>query len=120
LPPKRNLIRYDAKRGKANMDVSIKSFDVAMDVKNNGIEMEIREPNGGTRLGDLIVAKGHLIWCAGKTSRAKGKKVKWTEFITFVNTLHAPTKKASAKKTVIKKVAKNTAAKAAAPAPATE
>jgi len=30
--------------GIPNMDVSIKSFDVEMDVKNKGIELEISEP----------------------------------------------------------------------------
>jgi hypothetical protein len=92
------------------MDVSIKSFDVAMNVKNNGIELEIREPNDGARLGDLIVTKSHLIWCAGKTKRENGKKLKWTDFIATVNSLQAPAKKASAKKTASKKAAKTAAA----------
>jgi hypothetical protein len=96
------------------MDVSIKSFDVAMDVKTKGIELEIREPNDGARLGDLIVTKSHLIWCAGKTKRENGKKMKWTEFIATVDALHAPTKKVSAKKKASKKATKKTAAKAAA------
>jgi hypothetical protein len=39
------------------MDVSIKSFDVEMDVKNKGIELEISEPNAGKRLGDLVITR---------------------------------------------------------------
>jgi len=94
------------------MDVSIKSFDVKMDVKNKGIELEISEPNDGNRLGDLIITKAHLIWCKGKTHRAHGKKIKWTEFVEMVNdTAQKPVKKAVSKKTASKKAS----AKAATP-----
>jgi hypothetical protein len=98
------------------MDVSIKSFDVAMDVKTKGIELEIRESNEGARLGDLFVTKVGLIWCKGNTTRKNGQKVKWTDFIATVTALQAPAKKAATKKAVAKKAAKKTAAKAPAPA----
>jgi hypothetical protein len=65
------------------MKVSIKSFDVHMDVKNNGIEFEIYR-NDGTFLGDCILSKTGLIWCSGKTSRAKGIKATWQEFISWM------------------------------------
>jgi hypothetical protein len=89
------------------MDVAIKSFDVAMDVKNKGVELEIREPNNGSKLGNLVVTKGHLIWCAGKTQKTASKK--------------APAKKASAKRAA-KKAARKVSAKSITPAiePATE
>ncbi len=97
------------------MDVAIKSFDVEMDVKNKGIELEIREPNNGAKLGNLVVTKGHLIWCAGKTQLANGKKIKWADFIGLANDVPAPAKKAAAKKSPGKKApAKKTAKKAAA------
>ena len=93
------------------MDVSIKSFDVKMDVKNNGVELEIREPNDGNRLGDLIITKSHLIWCEGRTRRENGNKIKWTEFVEMVNAAQKPAKKAAAKKTASKKTASKKAAK---------
>jgi len=104
------------------MDVAIKSFDVEMDVKNKGIELEIREPNKGAKLGNLVVTKGHLIWCAGKTQLANGKKIKWADFIGMVDDVPVPVKKAAKKARKNKKVAKKAAAKSAAPAaePVTE
>jgi hypothetical protein len=114
LPEKHSLIRYDVKGGTQDMDVAIKSFDVEMDVKNKGIELEIREPNNGTKLGNLVVTKGHLIWCAGKTQLANGKKIKWTDFIGMVNDVSAPVKKTAAKRAPAKKSAAKKAAKKAA------
>lgn len=66
------------------MNVSIKEFDVAMDVKNKGIELDIADPNG-THLGDLVVTKTKLIWCKGRTNRKNGKEVTWEEFIAYMN-----------------------------------
>jgi hypothetical protein len=97
------------------MDVSIKSFDVEMDVLNKGVEFGIREPNGGDRLGDLFITKAHLIWCKGKTQRAQGIRIKWTDFVEMVNDAQKPAKKSAAKKT-----AKKTAVKTAATEPDTE
>jgi hypothetical protein len=102
------------------MDVSIKSFDVNMDVKTNGVEFGIREPNGGDRLGDLFITKANLIWCKGKTQRAGGIKIKWTDFVAMVEATQNPAKKAAAKKTASKKAAKKTAVKTAATEPDTE
>lgn len=62
------------------MKVKIKSFDVGMEVKNNGIEFDVYEPSG-KRLGDLVLTKSGLIWCEGKTTRQNGVKVTWKEFI---------------------------------------
>jgi hypothetical protein len=97
------------------MDVSIKSFDVNMNVKTKGIELEIRKPNDGERLGDLIITKAHLIWCEGRTQRAHGKKIKWDDFVEIVNGAQKPAKKSAAKK-----AAKKTAVKTAATEPDTE
>jgi hypothetical protein len=107
------------------MDVSIKSFDVEMDVKNKGVEFGIREPNGGERLGDLIITRANLIWCDGRERRENGKKIKWADFVAMVNAAQKPAKKAAAKKTApkktaSKKAAKKTAVKTAATEPDTE
>ena len=62
------------------MKVSIKDFAVSMEIKITGIELDIYSPDG-KHLGDLIVTKSSLIWCKGRTTRAKGKKLSWKKFI---------------------------------------
>jgi hypothetical protein len=69
-----------AKQGGSDMKLTIKSFDVGMEVKNAGVEFDIHSPNGSEFLGDVILTKAGLIWCDGKTTRANGKKVTWQEF----------------------------------------
>ena len=65
------------------MKVAIKSFDVDMNVKTNGIEFQIRKPNGKL-LGDCYLTKTGLIWCKGQTTRPRGKKVSWNEFVDWM------------------------------------
>ena len=64
------------------MKVSIKSFDVHMEVKNSGIEFEVYG-NDGHR-GDCILTKTGLIWCEGRKRRENGVKVSWEEFIEWM------------------------------------
>ena len=66
------------------MKVSIKQFDVAMDVKTNGIEFEVYD-NDDNFLGDCILTKTGLIWCGGKTTRKNGKRITWAKFIEMMN-----------------------------------
>ncbi len=61
------------------MKVYVKSFDVDMEIKNKGVELEVRDTDD-TFLGDLIVTKTQIIWCKGKTSREHGKKLTWQKF----------------------------------------
>jgi len=65
------------------MKVNIKQLDVKMELKNNGMELQVCD-NDGKQLGDLYVAKGGLTWCKGKTSREKGRKINWQAFIHFM------------------------------------
>jgi eukaryotic-like serine/threonine-protein kinase len=65
------------------LNVSIKDFDVAMEVKNNGIELDVADTSGD-HLGDLYITKTKLIWCKGKTGRDNGKKIKWKDFIEYM------------------------------------
>lgn len=65
------------------MIVKVKDFDVAMEVKNNGIELDVADTKGN-HIGDLVVTKTKLIWCKGKTSRTKGTQVNWADFIAFM------------------------------------
>lgn len=65
------------------MKVSVKDLDATIEVKNNGIELEVRDPKGKF-LGDLVVNKTGLIWCKGKTTRAKGEAITWSTFIQLM------------------------------------
>ena len=63
------------------MEVWIKSLEIEMQVKNNGIELEVRSADGKTQLGDCYATKTGLIWCSGKTQKANGIKISWNDFI---------------------------------------
>jgi hypothetical protein len=65
------------------MNISIKQFDVRMDIKNNGIELDVFTPSD-EHIGDLVVNKKGLIWCRGKTSRKYGVLVTWKDFIKWM------------------------------------
>lgn len=66
------------------MQVKIKEFSVDMDVKNKGVEFDISD-NQGKHLGDLIVTKVGIVWCAGKTTPAKGQRVSWPTLIELLD-----------------------------------
>lgn len=74
------------------MKVTVKSFDVAMEVKTKGIEFEIDSPDGEIHYGDLVLTKTSLVWCKGKTTPAKGIKIKWDDFMAWTDT-QSPKKK---------------------------
>ena len=65
------------------MNISIKQFDVQMDIKNNVIELDVFTPQD-VHVGDLVVNKKGLIWCPGKTSRKNGVHVPWKDFIDWM------------------------------------
>jgi hypothetical protein len=65
------------------MKVSVKDLSVTMEIKNNGIELDVYD-NAGKHLGDLVVTKSRLIWCKGKTDRKNGKPISWDEFIQMM------------------------------------
>ena len=67
------------------MDVQIKKLEVEMAVKQKGMELEIRKPNGVDRLGDCYVSMTGLAWCQGRTTRAKGVKIRWEELIEILD-----------------------------------
>lgn len=64
------------------MKVCIKKFNVYMELKNSGIEFEVRD-NDDTFLGDFVINKTGLIWCKGKTSSKNGIKKNWAEVISL-------------------------------------
>jgi hypothetical protein len=63
--------------------VSIKEFDVAMDVKTKGIELEVYDTDD-KHLGDLVGTKTKLIWCRGRTTRENGEEITWEKFIEYM------------------------------------
>jgi hypothetical protein len=67
------------------MDVKIKEFSIEMEVKNSGIEFEIKS-NAGEHLGDLIITKTRLIWCQGRVRRENGKTIELEELIQMMQT----------------------------------
>ena len=67
------------------MEVKIKKFDVNMLVKSNGIELEVRTPDGQSQMGDCYVTMTGLVWCKGKTTKPKGVKVTWDELATILS-----------------------------------
>jgi hypothetical protein len=64
--------------------VFIKEFDVEMELKNKGVELDVADPQGN-HIGDLIVTKTRLIWCQGQTHRQNGKECSWSDFIAYMN-----------------------------------
>jgi hypothetical protein len=64
------------------MDVRIKQFNVEMELKTKGIELEVRD-NEGNHLGDLCIGKANVEWCKGKTRRGGGKPASWDELIEW-------------------------------------
>ncbi len=67
------------------MRVHIKQFEVAMEIKTNGIELEVRTPDNQDQVGDLVITKTKLIWCRGQTTPEHGTEVTWDEFIKFMD-----------------------------------
>lgn len=67
------------------MEVNIKSFDVNMQVKSNGIEFEVRTPDGKSQLGDCYLTMVGLVWCSGRTTKANGVKISWNDFMTIAS-----------------------------------
>ena len=65
------------------MKVSIKNLSIFLEIKNRGIELEIRDNHGG-HLGDLVLNKVGLIWCSGRTTRKNGIKRSWAQFIEWM------------------------------------
>jgi hypothetical protein len=77
------------------MQVKIKKFEVNMEVKSNGIEFEVRDPGGDAQIGDCFVTMSGLVWCKGKTSKQKGIKISWKDFIEIMDSKES--KKAAVK-----------------------
>lgn len=65
------------------MKVSIKDLSVAMEIKNNGLELDIADGKNN-RLGDLAITKVGMTWCKGKVQRKNGIQISWDDFIKYM------------------------------------
>ena len=54
-----------------------------MDVKTKGVEFRVKD-NEGKFLGDMYVTSTGLVWCSGRTTKEKGIKVSWADFIEWM------------------------------------
>nr|WP_315218847.1 hypothetical protein [uncultured Duganella sp.] len=61
------------------MEVWIKSLEVDMQVKQKGIELEVRAADGKTQLGDCYATMTGLVWCKGRVKKENGVKLKWDD-----------------------------------------
>jgi len=66
------------------MKVSVKDFQVSMELGNNGIELDVYD-NQGAHKGDLRIGKATIEWCQGRVHRGNGKKKSWDQLIAFFN-----------------------------------
>ncbi len=62
------------------MQVWIKSLEVEMQVKQRGIELEVRGKDGKDQVGDCYATMTGIVWCKGKIKRENGVKITWEEF----------------------------------------
>jgi hypothetical protein len=62
------------------MKISVKDFDISMDLGNNGITLDVYD-NNDNFLGDLRIGKATIEWCKGKTQKGNGVQMKWPELI---------------------------------------
>lgn len=65
------------------MKISIKAFQVNMEIGNNGIEIDVYTPDGKTHKGDLRIGRGTIEWCKGSVRKGNGVKKTWTQLIDW-------------------------------------
>lgn len=61
------------------MKVKVKELSAEIELKSNGMELEIRTPDGSSQLGDCYVTMTGLTWCRGKTMKKNGIKLSWND-----------------------------------------
>jgi hypothetical protein len=66
------------------VEVRIKQLDINMLVKQNGIEFEVRTPDGTSQVGDCYLTMTGLVWCKGKITKPKGVKISWNELAVIL------------------------------------
>ena len=71
------------------MKVTIKSFDVAMEVKQSGVELQVNSPDGASHHGDCYVTMSGLVWCKGRTKKLNGVKISWDQLMQICESKEA-------------------------------
>lgn len=67
------------------MKVSIKNFKItSLDLGNNGIEICVKDAQGKSQIGDLVIKKTGLVWCKGKTQPGNGISISWAKFMELM------------------------------------
>ena len=72
------------------MVVKIKKFDLDLEIKNKGLELEIRSTNDEF-LGDMIINKKGITWCKGKKTPKNGISKNWEEIIKIFEDIKSET-----------------------------
>jgi hypothetical protein len=70
------------------MKVKITTLAVQMELKNNGMELEVRWPHGGMR-GRCKITKSGLYWLRSGKHRNKvyaWRRISWNDFIKIMGT----------------------------------
>jgi hypothetical protein len=83
------------------MKVWIKTLYANIEIKQYGLELQVRSPDDDVQLGDFYVTMKELIWCRGKIPRGNGVRVLWQDFMEICwskDTLKAALKAAKAEK----------------------
>ena len=85
------------------MKVLVKSLYADIELKQNGMGLDVRSADDDKHLGDCYVTMKELIWCKGKISRGNGVRVLWQDFMEICSskgTLKAALNAAKAAKVV--------------------
>ena len=57
-----------------------------MQVKNKGMEFEVRKADDSAQRGDCYLTQAGLVWCKGRRTRKHGVRISWDDFITIMET----------------------------------
>jgi hypothetical protein len=66
----------------ARMKISVKDFQVNMDLGNKGLQLDVYDTDD-KYLGDLRIGKAKLERCKGKIHTGNGKTKTWKELIEW-------------------------------------
>jgi hypothetical protein len=57
-----------------------------LQLKQNGVELEIKSPDGKTHYGDCFITMTGVIWCKGRKPKKSGVKVDWEQLMEICAT----------------------------------
>ena len=100
------------------MKVMIKTLYAEIELKKNGMELQVRSLDDDAQLGDCYVTMVGLVWCKGKITKKNGIQVPWQEFMEICwskDTYRAALSAAKTAKAAKEKKATNTVASTTAP-----